>query len=201
MAVQQALHKDIMLQFLADHVKYYKSKYNLDCLVETGSYTGGGIATALSLGFETIYSCDLSLEFFNICRNLFCEDKVKLYHARSVDFLKEISSTLKYKKVFFWLDAHFPEYLKQNPERMNNSLWFPLFEELSIIKNIPVADSVIMVDDLRVYPDFCMYNDDAMKPYKEICIIPHTFKDLLDEMCNYHTEIIYEHTGVAVFTR
>lgn len=118
-------------------------KFKSDIFVETGSYTGGGMETAIYCGFGHIISVELDDVLFDALYRRYKESKnITLFHGNSPDILsKDILPLLEKKKkdsVVIFLDAHSDE--------VN-----PLFEELDAIKNSKRKDYTILIDDLRQY--------------------------------------------------
>ncbi len=126
-----------------------KQGFGLDQFIETGAWMGGGIATALSLGFNRALSCDINPDFIAQCRARFDGDsRVTLLEGQSVAALSQICRVC-HGPALFWLDAHFPQhYGLPEPE----GSWFPLREELQAIAQhkFEYAQDVIAFDDVRV---------------------------------------------------
>jgi len=116
--------------------------------VETGSYMGNQIETALELGFSQVRSVEIADEYYNHCRERFSKEvssgKVKLYHGDSANLLSVMIGMTK-KRIVFWLDAHCSKGKTGGDDNFN-----PLLNEIRTIKNSSSRnDHVIMVDDLR----------------------------------------------------
>ena len=82
-------------------------RYPNRIFIETGSYVGDGIQSALDAGFETIYSIELSSQLFShCCRRFEWDPRVLVCHGDSGEMLPGI---LKYidEPVTFWLDSHY----------------------------------------------------------------------------------------------
>lgn len=114
--------------------------------VETGSYEGDGIAQALSAGFAEVHSIELSDTLYRQCQERFAaEPKVHLWHGDSGVVLKEAIAKID-GPITFWLDGHF-SYGKTAKGKTNT----PLLHELEIIKNHPVKNHTILIDDVRLF--------------------------------------------------
>ena len=112
-----------------------------DCkhFVETGTYMGDAVKYAVDLGFEEIFSCELSEERYNICLEKFKDDdNVNLWLGDSRDCVKEILKKVD-QKAIFWLDAH------------AEGGGVPTMEEIDMIKDHPIKDHTIVIDDIPIY--------------------------------------------------
>lgn len=131
-----------------------RERFGLSTLVETGCFRGDGIAAALEVGFERVYSCDICAEFVERCRSRFAGgESVTVYELDSIAFLNTVLPTLS-GSTLFWLDAHFPHVF--GLEALEGSVGrFPLATELDSISRLKrdVHLDVIVADDLRVIAD------------------------------------------------
>ena len=112
-----------------------------DCkhFVETGTYMGDAVNYAIGLGFEQIFSCELSKERYNHCVEKFKDnDNVHLWLGDSRDCVKEILKKVD-QKACFWLDAH------------ANGGGVPTMKELDMIKDHSIKDHTIVIDDIPIY--------------------------------------------------
>ena len=113
-------------------------KYKTNNFIETGTNLGGGITTALCVGFKKIYSIEIDPNKYNKARNIFrFNENVQIYLGDSKDILSVLIPYLSNEKITFFLDAHSDDYN-------------PLLDELNIIKNSPRKDHVILIDDRRM---------------------------------------------------
>lgn len=130
------------------HIRPVLSRHVNPVLVETGTYTGDGIATALDVGFQRVISIDVEEGFVNGAREKYKDDpRVVVIHGDSGvvlwDAIKDIQD-----RITFWLDGHlFPEC--ENDDSGKTS---PLIEELEQISRHPIKDHVIMIDDMSLLP-------------------------------------------------
>ena len=73
--------------------------------VETGSYTGGGIATALDAGFKRVLSIEIQPSYHQMCKKKFNERKeVELILGDSALKLGEVIKGID-EPITFWLDG------------------------------------------------------------------------------------------------
>ncbi|MDP1608990.1 MAG: hypothetical protein Q8L98_06730 [Chlamydiales bacterium] len=115
--------------------------------IETGTYYGNGIRRALYAGhFEKIYSIDLSEYFCEYCRQVFAnEPNVQILCGDSRTVLPQILSQVD-APATFWLDAH---YSSENTAK--GLTHNPILDELEIIKNHPIKNHTIMIDDAKLF--------------------------------------------------
>ncbi len=119
-------------------------------LVETGTYLGHGVSSALSTGyFKTIYSIDISEEFQHENRKKFVlEPTVRILTGNSPDVLEELIQTkeLPNSPVLFFLDAHFAGGPTGGA---NVEGGCPVVREVSIIAQRAVPGDILVIDDMR----------------------------------------------------
>ena len=131
------------------------SQYMNPVLVETGTYQGDGVETALRMGFPKVVSIEVFHDFFLACKNKFAADKrVTILHGDSAlalwDAIKDIDD-----RITFWLDGHaFPE--EEKPLGIKAC---PLIEELEQIARHPIKNHVIMIDDMSSLPKGGVYKN------------------------------------------
>lgn len=114
--------------------------------VETGSYAGWGIDAALEAGFDKIISIEVNDHFYQICRKRFTQyQNVDLHFGDSILVLPEILAGIN-ERCTFWLDAHY----MSDPNTEGGMIPVPLMEELEIIKQHPIKDHTILIDDIRL---------------------------------------------------
>jgi hypothetical protein len=140
-------------------------KYLNNIFIETGTYYGDSVQKAIDAGFKTIYSIELGDALYNKCKDRFKGiDNVYLYNGDSGKVLSEILSYIS-ESVTFWLDSHF-----SGVDTVMGESITPLLKELEIIKNHPVKDHIILIDDLRGWDKHvCGFDTlDLMKKITEI---------------------------------
>ena len=132
-------------------------EYKTNCMFETGTFWGDGVAYALQSPFTRIVSVEIIPEIAEKAKKRFIvEEKVDILITDSITALQEQLPKIK-ENIVFWLDAHFPgadagliAYDTGNDELFR----LPLQKELEMIcalrKN---HQDVIIVDDLRIYED------------------------------------------------
>lgn len=123
---------------------FTKYKNDYDTFIETGSYIGDGIQSALNAGFNKIYSYELAPVYYEQTKKRFLnEAKLSLFFGDSRTLLKELLKTNK-SKILFWLDAHF-----SGGDTEGGGLEETLEKELSVIKESDVSDFVLLIDDMN----------------------------------------------------
>lgn len=137
-----------LFQKYSDHAKIF---------IETGTFTGDGIQCALDAGFEKVYSCDINSEYVENAREKYKDFDVTVENIESQDFLKKILPTINERVVIF-LDAHSMPYdmYDQNrgfgPDTVKDGVApCPLEKELSAIKDHPIKDHIILIDDFQCF--------------------------------------------------
>jgi hypothetical protein len=132
-------------------IENWRKEYKLDTLIETGTYQGAGIRTALRFGFQKVYSIELNKRFYDRAVHEFQDDPVVLVLGDSITEIGKIAKLLKEDNILFWLDAHLPSITGYKKEHSDDTK-FPLEIELSeIAKNRDVSNDVFLIDDLRIY--------------------------------------------------
>jgi hypothetical protein len=120
------------------HKAFELNKGNKTQFIETGTFQGDGVFTALGLGFEKIYSIEIVFENYEYAYNRWSSlDNVKLYYGDTADMLKEVLPDIN-EPSFFWLDAHF-----HSSE--------PTYKELDIIESHIIKTHTILIDDIDYY--------------------------------------------------
>lgn len=117
-------------------------------LVETGTYQGDGVETALALGFQKVISIELFEVLYTPVKEKFKNDsRVTLHCGDSAIILGDVIKDVN-EKITFWLDGHvFP-----NQEIILGVKACPLIEELALIAKHPIKEHVIMIDDMTSLP-------------------------------------------------
>jgi hypothetical protein len=111
--------------------------------LETGTFTGGGVAVALECGFEKVISIEIEPKYFTAVRDRYALDsRVELYLGDSLGLLESIINGID-ERITFFLDSHLAAGNKIGTVEV------PLLRELEIIGNHPIKNHTIMIDDLR----------------------------------------------------
>jgi hypothetical protein len=128
--------------------------------VETGTHLGHGVQYALDHGFEQILSCEFMEDRYQHCMDRFSDnDNVSLYCGNSLECMPKMLESID-DKACFWLDAHW------------EGGGVPTFEELEMIKNHPIKNHTIIIDDIPV----CFDDLDRKKLEQLILLINPKYK-------------------------
>lgn len=160
-----------------------KYDYN-NIFIETGTELGGGVEIARKCSFKFIHSIEIFEPYYNACMRKFSHDpRVILHLGDSTELLENIIKDI-YEPITFFLDGHV--------DKNNNMVGkeeVPIFTELEIIKNHPIKNHVIMIDDRRCMGKIINTAKQWKKVWTDI-LQENVEKVLLDINSNY--EIIYE---------
>jgi FkbM family methyltransferase len=130
-------------EFLGELARIFRA----DVFVETGTFMGGTTLEASQI-FSSVHTIELSKELYLQAQPRFAgRDNIHTYQGDSGTLLPEILNTIE-GKIVFWLDGHYSEGVTAKSEK--NS---PILEELRAIKNANIPDAVILIDDLRMFPN------------------------------------------------
>lgn len=117
--------------------------------IETGTYKGDSIKTALDFGFESLYSVELNDKLFRQCCKRFSGiSHLHLYCGDSPDVLQTILQNIN-SKCIFWLDAHYSYSLNTPGSEKYGPA--PLLQELDSIAGSSINNHVIFIDDCRLF--------------------------------------------------
>lgn len=129
--------------------KQILSKYLNPVFIETGSHVGNGIQAALDAGFKTIYSIELSKEFYEKCLKRFEENKdITIINGDSGEVMNELLNkglSDNINNVTFFLDSHW-----SGGTTAKGEINCPLINELKAIKKFYKKGDIILIDDVRL---------------------------------------------------
>lgn len=143
---------------MGSSVELYKKYSNrVSTIIETGTFAGEGIGRAIESGFKKIYSCDINPQYVENAKIKYIDKNVIVENSESRLFLKKILPNIQ-ERIIIFLDAH------SMPHDMNNkNLGFgedtikegvspcPLIDELEEIKNHPIKNHFILIDDFQCF--------------------------------------------------
>lgn len=125
-------------------IEKFKKKYNINVLVETGTYLGDMI-WAQRKNFEEIYSIELSNMFADLAKKRFKKyPYITIIEGDSGEVLKSLINEID-EKAIFWLDGH---YSGGNTACANKEC--PVYEELESILKTDI-EHVLLIDDARCF--------------------------------------------------
>jgi len=129
------------IKSIPGHVDLFSSvRKNRRIFVETGTYNGNGIMSALESGYEKIISFEIDEKKVRTVRKKLTDaERVWIHHASScsMEFVNAVKSIKE--PAVFWLDAH-PDGIGPNP----------LITELLFIGASPFSHG-ILIDDVRLF--------------------------------------------------
>jgi len=150
-----------------------KDEYNY--FVETGTYMGETILRFMD-DFEKLYTIELSNHFYeDFNKKNYNRDKLKSILGDSSEKIKEVIDELNGKTIFF-LDGHYSSCgTAQGVKDV------PLCEELKSIYNYFNYESIIIIDDLRLFGT--KMNEDWSEITKE------KMMDILTDRVDFNLEV------------
>lgn len=142
-------------------VSAFKEQYKLDVFVETGTGDATSLRYIISkTNFLKYYSIEIYKPLCDIAKKEFIHNtNVEIINDSSYNGLKQIFTKINLdNRIFFWLDAHFPDADFGGPNQYSSikdkTLRIPLEEELKLIKESrPNCKDFFIIDDLRIYED------------------------------------------------
>lgn len=124
------------------------AKYPNPVFVETGSYRGDGIQSALDSGFEIIHSIEITDKYFRYCAERFDHligSRVFLYRGDSAEMLYRVIRDIN-SPITFWLDGHW-----SGDDTGFGFDKYPLLLELDQIHRHHIKNHTILIDDVRLF--------------------------------------------------
>jgi hypothetical protein len=127
-------------------VKWYRRKYSLRALIETGTYHGA-MLEAVRWDFDRIYSIELDNTLFTAAVARFARSQhIAILQGDSGSLLPQLLSSL-HEPCLFWLDAHYSGGVTARGEQET-----PVVTEVSHILRHPYAQQhVVLIDDARCF--------------------------------------------------
>ena len=179
------------------NIEQYRKTFDLTTMVETGCYQGDGIRTAYFYGYKDVHSCDIGVEYVNLCKQMFPSAYIE--ESESLEYLQNLLPKL-HDKTLFWLDAHFPQHY--GTDVADEQFRIPLISEIELIKNMKPDYhlDVILCDDMRTFRSSQnpRYIAGEIEEHFYMDVDWEAFVNILSDTHDYH--LINEHDGVMVFT-
>jgi hypothetical protein len=127
----------IKQHMLLDHAQ----KFNIDILVETGTYLGD-MVYAMKDHFNEIYSIELSNELHDRAKSAFKKyPHIHLVVGDSATALERVLGGIK-ERCIFWLDGHYSGGITALGD-----VRCPVRAEIEAILRHPIKDHVLLIDD------------------------------------------------------
>lgn len=124
-----------------------KRLFNLETFIETGTYLGV-TTNFLNKYFSKIYSIELSKELANEAQSYFKNKKnISIIQGDSGLLIEDILKKDITEKLF-WLDAHYSAGITASSTNFGDT---PISKEVEVILNYWVPNSVILIDDARLF--------------------------------------------------
>ena len=116
--------------------------YQLDALVETGTYYGEMVA-AMRKQFRSISTIEADARFYALAQSMFSKyPHIRLLHGDSAMWIPKLLNDIK-TPCLFWLDGGY--FIWDAKEGSNNRL----MSEIDAILSHPVKQHVVLLDDAR----------------------------------------------------
>jgi len=126
--------------------EYFKEFSSGSVFIETGTYEGDTLATALDFGFRELHSIELHEKYYKFCKKRFSTNKnVNIWQGESPDCISSILQNIN-EQCTFWLDAH-----ASGPIPGGKYGGSPLLQEISTIGKHNIKNHVIIIDDCRLF--------------------------------------------------
>ena len=136
---------------------FKKYKDEETTLIETGTYNGVGVSTALKAGYDFILSFEIVEDLVKVAKEMFHNDSnVVIYSGSSSDTYFQYMCSQLDKPCVFWLDAHKMGGGGTIPDD------YPLIAELEAIGNSEHCHTVLM-DDFRLFERYGVTIEDVKK--------------------------------------
>ena len=182
-------------------------RYATDYFVETGTGNGSSLHFAgKDCSFKKLYSIDIDPKVLEgVERLVDGDDHYRIMLGSSVEMLPHVFDEIPITSpILFWLDAHFPGCYSGAglASAADDRLRLPLEDELELIAHQrPLAQDVIIIDDLRIYIDGPFVNGPL--PPRDLAACPTQRNiDFVHDIFGdtHHIEFSYDDDGYAVLT-
>lgn len=129
----------------SEFLSYIKDIFKSNTFIETGTYLGFTAKHAAKI-FDQVKTIELSRQIFENAKNsLKSETNVVCYFGDSANLLGDMIQNST-GNLLFWLDGHY-----SGEGTGFGGITSPLIQELKIIKATGRKNSVIMIDDIRLF--------------------------------------------------
>ncbi len=159
-------------------------QYTNPVFVETGTFEGAGVATAISCGFDEIHSIELHEPFFDSCLARFRGDaNVYLHLGDSGVCLWDIIKNID-RAITFWLDGHIERDVPHGVQPI------PILAELEQIGRHPIKSHTILIDDRRVMGTDVWFGITEKEVVEGAMKINSDYTIAYEDTCNAKNDII-----------
>jgi hypothetical protein len=132
-----------------------KNKYKLEYFIETGTGLGETIEFVKNIDFKLIQTCEINMDQYEKTKEKYNQNNIVFYNYPSITALPIMLNNID-GPALFYLDAHFPGLgystsdVISTKHTMDEIL--PLENELNLLTSwINITQSVVVIDDLRIY--------------------------------------------------
>ncbi len=146
--IKRSVHKDKLFHInKIEKILAAKELFNIDTFIETGTYLGV-TTNYVKKYFKKLYSIELSETLANEAKKYFKNKKqVEILQGDSGLLIEKIVQNNTSKKLF-WLDAHYSAGITEASADFGHT---PISKELEIVLNHWVDESVVLIDDARLF--------------------------------------------------
>jgi hypothetical protein len=125
-------------------IKSYQERFNIETLVETGTYLGDMVYAQRKL-FKKIYTIELSEQLYEMCvKRLKKYKNIQVIQGDSGVVLASVVKEIN-EKTIFWLDGHYSGGITAKGETES-----PVMQELKTILESNI-EHIILIDDAREF--------------------------------------------------
>ncbi|WP_282171264.1 hypothetical protein [Cytobacillus firmus] len=130
-----------------DAVKELSNKYNINILIESGTYLGAMI-DAVENNFSKIFSIELDEKLYQAAELKYSDRAhITIVSGDSAKMIPKILESIQ-EPCLFWLDGHYVPY---TTDTARGELDTPIMHELDYILSHPIKGHVILIDDARCF--------------------------------------------------
>lgn len=138
---------------VADFANFNGVNLLTNVFIETGTFRGGTLRSAIEAGFAEVHSIDVVPEYTENARNMWFQNpSIHLHNGTSPDVLPTIMDGTKHTT--FWLDGHFQAHLpNESCEKYGEC---PVLAELKVIFSIDwKVPPIVLIDDANMFTNGC----------------------------------------------
>jgi len=122
------------------------AQYPNPCFIETGTFLGEGVQSALQAGFPQVYSVELSFKYYEKAKRLFKgKPNVHLVFGDSGTMLQKVIQPIT-TPITFWLDG----YWSGGDTAIGDSVT-SLMQELEAIRRHPIKTHTILIGGVHLF--------------------------------------------------
>ncbi len=147
-----------------------KTIFKIDTFIETGTYLGDTTVRAASI-FNQVHTVELSKELFHKASTRFKNYKNITAHCGESNLVLRNILSKSLGRCLFYLDGHYSGHVTAR-----GVLDTPVIEELEAIGNAQKTDSILLIDDIRLfqnssYPKELQSLDLGLETYPDLSVL------------------------------